>query len=282
MRREFVLASLTLLADSLAAAQQTVPPVPSSASNPQSTPAVAYYAGPGVTAPGLLPLNTTIDQVRHCKKINGTAVLSAIVGASGIPSEIYFLRAIGSDLDKIALDVAADDRFKPGTHDGSPAPLVVSIEVNLAGCIEKTTDEAGQKTYILKLRSMPVQKINLQEPPLEGATLTLSGGVSQHDGNLLTGPYRVGGGITPPIPLITPEARYSVTARKKKIRGICLISLVVDAHGMPQNLQVIKSLEPTLDQNALYAVSQYRFKPSMKYAHPIPVLIHVEINFRLY
>jgi TonB family protein len=37
-----------------------------------------------------------------------------------------------------------------------------------------------------------------------------------------------------------------------------------------------------LDQKALEAVRKYRFKPAMKAGVPVPVMITVEVNFRLY
>ena len=58
--------------------------------------------------------------------------------------------------------------------------------------------------------------------------------------------------------------------------GVCAVSLIVDASGMPQNVPVVKSLESGLDQNAIKAVSQYRFKPAMKDGTtPVPVQITV-------
>jgi hypothetical protein len=37
-----------------------------------------------------------------------------------------------------------------------------------------------------------------------------------------------------------------------------------------------------LDEKALEAVLKYRFKPAMKGSTPVPVMISVEVNFRLY
>jgi protein TonB len=37
-----------------------------------------------------------------------------------------------------------------------------------------------------------------------------------------------------------------------------------------------------LDEKAIEAVNQYRFKPAMKDGEPVPVRITVEVNFRLF
>jgi hypothetical protein len=51
---------------------------------------------------------------------------------------------------------------------------------------------------------------------------------------------------------------------------------------MPQDIRITKSLDTGLDQNAIDAINQYRFKPGMKEGEPVPVMLHVEIRFKLY
>jgi periplasmic protein TonB len=50
-----------------------------------------------------------------------------------------------------------------------------------------------------------------------------------------TGTYTPGGGISNPIPIVTPQAEFSDEARRSKYQGICMISIIVDTHGIPQN-----------------------------------------------
>lgn len=97
------------------------------------------------------------------------------------------------------------------------------------------------------------------------------------------GVYHVGGGISAPVPLNSVEAEFSDEARRAKYQGVCLIQMIVDAHGMPQDPRVVRPLGMGLDQKALEAVRKYRFKPAMKDGKtPVPVMITVEVNFRLY
>ena len=90
------------------------------------------------------------------------------------------------------------------------------------------------------------------------------------------------GGVTNPIPIVSPEAEFSDEARRNKFQGVCLISLIVDAHGYPRNPRVIQPLGMGLDQKALDAVEMYRFKPGRKDGRPVPVTITVAVNFRLF
>jgi len=96
------------------------------------------------------------------------------------------------------------------------------------------------------------------------------------------GLYRVGGGVTAPVALNNVEAEFSDEARRAKYQGVCIISLIVDAQGNPQNPRVVRALGMGLDEKALEAVRKYKFRPAMKGDTPVPVMISVEVNFRLY
>jgi TonB family protein len=102
-------------------------------------------------------------------------------------------------------------------------------------------------------------------------------------GNTGGGLYRVGGQVSAPVALNSVEAEFSDEARRAKYQGVCLISLIVDAQGNPQNPRVVRALGMGLDEKALEAVRKYKFKPAMKDGKtPVPVMITVEVNFRLY
>ena len=90
------------------------------------------------------------------------------------------------------------------------------------------------------------------------------------------------GGVTQPVPIVFPEAEFSDEARRSKYQGICLIAVIVDAHGYPQNPRVIRPLGMGLDEKAMEAVKRYRFKPALKDGKAVPVMITVAVNFRLY
>ena len=104
-----------------------------------------------------------------------------------------------------------------------------------------------------------------------------------YGGNTGGGLYHVGGGVSAPVALNSVEAEFSDEARRAKYQGVCLISLIVDAQGNPQNPRVIRTLGMGLDEKALEAVRKYKFRPAMKDGKtPVPVMITVEVNFRLY
>ena len=104
-----------------------------------------------------------------------------------------------------------------------------------------------------------------------------------YGGNTGGGVYQVGGGISKPVLIHEEEAKFSDEARRAKYQGVCLISLIVDAQGNPQNIHVIRTLGMGLDEKAIEAVRKYKFKPALKEGKtPVPVIITVEVDFHLY
>jgi len=102
-------------------------------------------------------------------------------------------------------------------------------------------------------------------------------------GNAGGGLYQIGGRISAPVVIHQVEAEFSDEARRAKYQGVCLISLVVDAQGNPQDIHVARSLGMGLDEKAIEAIRQYKFRPAMKDGKtPVPVPITIEVDFRLY
>jgi TonB family protein len=110
------------------------------------------------------------------------------------------------------------------------------------------------------------------------------GGVGPGSGGGFGGDiYRVGNGVTAPVPVYKPEPEYSEEARKAKYQGEVTLSVIIDKDGKiaPGTIQVVHSLGLGLDEQAIKAVSQWRFKPGTKDGKPVAVQAAISVNFRL-
>lgn len=96
------------------------------------------------------------------------------------------------------------------------------------------------------------------------------------------GAYRAGRGVSAPRATYQPVPEFSEQARQAGYEGVCVLELVVDAEGMPQNIRVTRPVGMGLDEKALEAVRQWRFTPGMKGDTPVAVRINVETSFHLY
>lgn len=93
--------------------------------------------------------------------------------------------------------------------------------------------------------------------------------------------YRVGGQVSAPRVLSRVEPQYSEEARKGKLQGTILLSVVIDATGTPTQIAVLRPLGLGLDEAAIAAVSQWKFAPGMKNGTPVPVFSQIEMSFHL-
>jgi TonB family protein len=238
-----------------------------------------YYGGPGVTMPKLLAPPETPAVSGKCRsKQEARVILSLIVDSQGQPRNATFDQPMGNAFDEFALMILERDRFEPGTYQGAPAAVGLALKMHLQGCVERTKNAAGKNVSTLKLRSLPEQDFEISSQPQQEAVLAPISDLHNISDHLA----KVGHGVTPPRAILQREAAFSDYARQKKIQGTCVVSLVVDAHGMPQNVHVVRSLEPSLDQNAVESVRNYRFRPAMRYGSPVATTISVEVTFRLY
>jgi TonB family protein len=95
------------------------------------------------------------------------------------------------------------------------------------------------------------------------------------------GVFRAGGEVSSPVLISKVEPEYSEEARKAKYSGTVLLSVVVDEHGVPQDIHVVRPLGLGLDEKAIEAVQRWRFRPGVRNGKPVRVRATIEVSFRL-
>ncbi len=94
-----------------------------------------------------------------------------------------------------------------------------------------------------------------------------------------SGVYATGTGTLAPRVIHSVDPELTPDARRKHIGGTCTVSIVLDKEGFPTHARIQKSLEAGLDQNAVLAVSQFRFTPAMFEGKPLAVRIDIQVTF---
>jgi len=108
------------------------------------------------------------------------------------------------------------------------------------------------------------------------------GGVGPGEGGGIGGGvFRVGGGVSAPSIVYRVEPTYSEEARKAKYQGVVVLSAIVRKDGTIEILKVVRGLGLGLDENAIQALKQWRFRPGMKNGVPVDVALNIEVNFSL-
>ncbi len=87
--------------------------------------------------------------------------------------------------------------------------------------------------------------------------------------------------ITPPRLSEVANPYYTPEARKKKIEGTVTLAIVVNQKGDVADAKVVKGLGYGLDENAILAVKEWKYKPAEKDGEPIAVKMEVTADFYL-
>ncbi len=124
-------------------------------------------------------------------------------------------------------------------------------------CFEEKHHKLDAK--VLDIVAEPSPNADLFKPPPGSVERSECGGVS-----------------VAPVPVSEPSPTFPETKGKASSVGL---SLVVGVDGRPQEVKVRRSGGKGFDENAVHAVSRWKFKPSTCDGQPAPVEINVEVNF---
>jgi TonB family protein len=96
-----------------------------------------------------------------------------------------------------------------------------------------------------------------------------------------TGPIQVGGDVRAPEKISAPQPQYTEIARKARIQGVVIVQAIIDKAGNVTNVKVLKGLPMGLEEAAVEAIKQWRFKPATLNGRPVTVYYNLTVNFKL-
>jgi TonB family protein len=119
------------------------------------------------------------------------------------------------------------------------------------------------------------------EKEIEANKAKLASSGSAASANSPGGVYRIGGDVSAPVLTSRIEPEYTADAAHSKLEGEVLLSVVIDEKGVPQDIRVMRPLGKGLDEKAIEAVEQWRFRPGMKNGAPVKTMAQILVNFHL-
>jgi TonB family protein len=200
--------------------------------SPEITAPRIAQAAPAVYPQGDAPANA----------IEGTCMLSMVVGSDGIPVNIHVIHSAGEAFDAAAIEAVKASKFEPGILNKQPVPVRVRVRV-----LFSSDRSPAIPTLLLQKYRNPGSRQDCDQPP---------------------------------VPIHWGEADFSDEARRNRVSGVVSISLMVGTDGLPSDLRVERSVGYGLDEKALEAVKQYRFRPAMKDGKPVAVRLTVQVSFK--
>jgi TonB family protein len=198
----------------------------------------------GMTAPKIVQAVAAVYPEDAYPEGNGHCTLSMTIDQNGVPLFIHLVHSAGEAFDSAAIYAVRQSKFDPGLREGKAVPIRTIVRVTFTADHAPAVPEIVKRTYV-------------------------------GTGDSVRADY-------PPKVTRRGEVEYSEEARKKRINGAVLISLLVTEEGLPAEVHVVRGMGYGLDEKAMEAVRQYRFQPAMKDGKPIAQHISIEVNFQLY
>jgi protein TonB len=131
------------------------------------------------------------------------------------------------------------------------------------------------------LLPLAVLSVWAQQPVSPPSTVVGSGAQSPAANGPDT-PVHINGSVRPPVVVYRVDPNYTADARSEKISGDVQIYLWVDKNGNPSHVRVVRGIGHGLDEKAVEAVRQFKFKPATKDGEPVTVDIYLDVTFRIF
>ena len=219
------------------------------------------------------PTSPTYDQVVLNSKANVGKAVTWVVRSSPLgspvspdgstlpPRTVFELRsAVGEWQGRLLLGPAAKDiTFKQNVvlDNVDSRPLVVTAVVDGMGFVKK----GAMSISVPLLRDVTIDMLPAELEIYEPGK---------------------GTGTTWPEVLRDSKPKYTRAAMDAKIQGTVELIVVVKTDGSVGDVVITKSLEPGLDQAAVDAAKQWKFRPGLRDGKPVLVRAGLVIEFRLH
>lgn len=170
-----------------------------------------------------------------------------------------------------------------------PTPRTATPEASVAGsrtipAFEKYTPGAPPEVVLGPKR---IYTLNVNMPNLSSATgswilqfaeLSEEGPRKTPDGTpLLTKPLT---DLAGPVPLRKVDPKYPPALASARVQGDVVLYAIIRKDGSVDSIQLVKGIEPTLDQNAMQALSRWKFRAAERYGQAVELEALVVIPFR--
>jgi TonB family protein len=88
------------------------------------------------------------------------------------------------------------------------------------------------------------------------------------------------GDLAGPVPVRKVDPKYPQTLRNENVEGEVVLYAIIRRDGSVDSIQLLKGVEPELDQNAMEALTRWRFRPATRNGAPVELETVVHIPFR--
>jgi len=84
-----------------------------------------------------------------------------------------------------------------------------------------------------------------------------------------------------PVPLRKVDPKYPPALVSARVQGDVILYAIIRKDGSVDSIQLVKGIEPRLDQNAMEALARWKFRPAERRGDPVELEAVVTIPFRV-
>lgn len=208
------------------------------------------------------------DNIRYpeaAKKagVQGRVIVQFVVDKDGSIKNVRTLRGVNSDLDAEAIRVIQSmPKWKPGTQKGEPVKVKYTIPVMFRIPTAPVDANIGETVVVAKNES----------------AASVTGDVYEVVDKMPEFP----GGMVGLMQYLSKNIKYPADARTKGKEGRVIVSVIINTKGKATNPTIIKSVDPSLDAEALrVAGTMPDWVPGTKNGIPVNVKYTFPVTFSL-
>lgn len=228
----------------------------------------------GVTPPSTRPLD---DEPSKVVWLNATGPGRDGDGGDGKPQAAR--QANHSTRDTMTLPAATPPELAQVPLEDGPKPdpeINIQAMTTSAGVVELPGSVIGLPT-VSSLGNDTVGGAGIGTGPRGSG---FGAGSNRGSGNDAFGP---GNGVTMPTVLSEVKPSYTAEAMRAKVQGAVMVEAIVREDGSVGQVRIVRSLDRTfgLDEEALRAVKNWRFRPGQRQGRNVAVIVEIELTFTL-
>lgn len=186
-----------------------------------------FHLGPGISPPFVVAKAKPVyTEEARIAKLEGSVLLSLVVGADGQPRDVQVARPLGLGLDESAIENVRAWQFRAGTKDGIPVAVLVNEEV-----------------FFRPQRTL-------------------------WDWHVVHAVFQTPDNATRPVLI---KVKFPATVDLEENASVT-IAFDIGPKGVPANVQVVKSSDPSWEREVLAAVRDgWQFRPGKIHGKPASV-----------
>ena len=203
------------------------------------------------------------EEARYAR-LEGKLVLSLVIDKRGEPQNVRVVQALGKGLDEQAVATTQGWRFTPGMYKNQPVSVSAIMEVTFQHC-----DAYGVSVIVPAIGT----DYSISQPTQRFLGITKRFRACGNDRHLLRK------GACAPMAVDVPLPKVSGDLRQGQPEGSVRLSFSIAGDGTVANLRIVQSAAKTLDDEAIAAAQDWRFRPALYKGRIIPASGTADLKF---